>query len=182
MSRIGKKPIDIPNEVKFNIKGQLITVQGPKGELSYNVHSHIKINQQGSQLFLSIDDVNNKQDKALWGTNRQLVANLFIGVTKGYTKQLEVNGVGYRAEVKGNDLILKVGFSHPVNFRIPSGVNIKVEKNVITLESIDKQLLGETAANIRRIKKPEPYKGKGIKYVDEVILRKAGKQVKGAGE
>ena len=182
MSRIGKKPIDIPAGVEFKIEGQIITVKGPKGELSCHVHPHIKIEQQDKQLILSIADINNKQDKALWGTNRQLVANLFTGVTQGYVKQLEINGVGYRAEVKGTDLVLHVGYSHPVEFQIPQGVSVKVEKNIITLESIDKQLLGETAANIRRIRKPEPYKGKGIKYVDEIILRKAGKQVKGAGE
>jgi len=182
MSRIGKKPIIIPAAVEFKIEGQLITVKGPKGELSYRVHPHIKIEQQDQQLFLTIADVNNKQDKALWGTNRQLVANLFSGVTEGYVKQLEINGVGYRAELKGQTLVLQVGYSHPVEFQIPAGVSVKVEKNVITLTSIDKQLLGETAANIRRIKKPEPYKGKGIKYMDEIILRKAGKQVKSAGE
>ncbi len=182
MSRIGKKPIQIPDGVTVTINGQQITAKGPKGELSYTVHPHVKIAQQDQTLVLTIDNSDNKKDRALWGTNRQLVANILIGVSQGYTKQLEINGVGYRAEVKGQVLVLNVGYSHPVEFKLPEGVSAKVEKNLITLESIDKQLLGETAANIRKIRKPEPYKGKGIKYVDEVILRKAGKQVKGGGE
>lgn len=182
MSRIGKKPIQIPDGVTVTINGQQVTAKGPKGELSYTIHPHVKIAQQDQTLVLTIDNPDNKKDRALWGTNRQLVANILIGVSQGYTKQLEINGVGYRAEVKGQVLVLNVGYSHSVEFKLPEGVSAKVEKNLITLESIDKQLLGETAANIRKIRKPEPYKGKGIKYVDEVILRKAGKQVKGGGE
>ncbi len=182
MSRIGKKPVPIPSGVTVAIDGQIVTAKGPKGELSYQVHPHVKVVQQDQQIILTIANPDNKKDKALWGTNRQLIANILTGVSQGYQKQLEINGVGYRAEVKGNILILNVGYSHPVEFKLPEGVAAKVEKNVITLESIDKQLLGETAANIRKVRKPEPYKGKGIKYVDEVILRKAGKQVKGGGE
>lgn len=180
MSRIGKKPIDIPNEVTLAINGQEVKVKGPKGELSYTVHPNVKIEQINKQVILSIDDENNKTNKALWGTNRQMVANLITGVTEGYTKSLEINGVGYKAEVKGDTVILQVGYSHPVEFKLSDGVTAEVQKNVITLSSINKQMVGEAAANIRKIRKPEPYKGKGIKYSDEIILRKAGKQVKTA--
>ncbi len=182
MSRIGKKPIEIPTEVTVKLDGQFITVKGPKGELSYKVHPRVKIEQTDSAIILTIEDIKNKKDKALWGTNRQLVANLITGVSVGFSKQLEINGVGYKWELQGKNLILRVGFSHPVEFEIPENITAKVEKNLLTLESIDKQLIGETAAKIRKIKKPEPYKGKGIKYIDEVIIRKAGKQVKSGGE
>ena len=182
MSRIGKKPIHIPDGVSLKIDDNQVSVSGPKGELSYTVHPRINFSQQDNQLFLTIADINNKKDKALWGTNRQMLANLIIGVTQGFTKDLEIKGVGYKAEVKGDNLVLNVGYSHAVEFKIPQSVTVKVEKNIIKLESIDKQLLGQTAASIRKIRKPEPYKGKGIKYVDEVILRKAGKQVKTGAE
>jgi large subunit ribosomal protein L6 len=182
MSRIGKKPINIPSEVTVNLDGQFVNVKGPKGELHYQVHPHIKITQVDNLLNLTIKDDKNKKDKALWGTNRQLVANLIIGVSKGFVKQLEINGVGYKWELKGDTLILYVGYSHPVEFKIPANITIKIEKNLLTLESIDKHLVGEIAANIRKIRKPEPYKGKGIKYIDEVIIRKAGKQVKSGVE
>jgi len=178
MSRIGKKPIDIPAGVKVKIDGQHITVTGPKGELEHTVHRLVSVTQSDNQIILNIDNIEDKTQKALWGTNRQLVANLLTGVTQGYSKQLEINGVGYKAEVKDDILILLVGFSHPVKVKLPPRVSVKVDKNIITLESIDKQLVGEVAANIRKVRKPEPYKGKGIKYIDEVILRKAGKQVK----
>lgn len=180
MSRIGKKLISLPAGVTVNnIKGK-ITVKGPKGELSHILHPHVKLEQKDNAVVLAIDDLMNKKDKALWGTNRQLINNLVIGVSQGYARQLEINGVGYKAEVKGDTLVLHVGFSHPVNFVLPSGLTAKVEKNLITLESINKELLGETASRIRRVRKPEPYKGKGIKYLEEVIIRKAGKQVKTA--
>ena len=181
MSRIGKKPIDIPAEVTIKLDGQLVSVKGPKGELSYEVHPRVIIEQADNVLNLSIKDTSDKKDKALWGTNRQLVANLITGVTVGFSKQLEINGVGYKWELKGDILVLHVGFSHPVEFKIPTTITASIEKNVITLTSMDKQLLGETAASIRKIRKPEPYKGKGIKYMTEIIIRKAGKQVKTSG-
>ena len=140
--------------------------------------SETKIEQKENKLELTIKNTDDKFDKALWGTNRQMVANLIIGVSQGYSKQLEINGVGYKAELKGNTLVLAVGYSHPINFKLPPNVTVNVEKNIITLQSINKQLLGETAASLRKIRKPEPYKGKGIKYIDEIIVRKAGKQVK----
>lgn len=178
MSRIGKKTITIPSGVNVTLSGQEIKVQGPKGELSYTLHPHVQIAEQTGTLVLSIPDESNQYDQALWGTMRQIVNNLITGVSVGYSKQLEIKGVGYKAEVKGNVLILSVGYSHPVEFPLPTSVKASVEKNIITLESINKEHLGETAANIRKVRKPEPYKGKGIRYVDEVVLRKAGKQVK----
>ncbi|MFH1890410.1 MAG: 50S ribosomal protein L6 [Candidatus Kuenenbacteria bacterium] len=178
MSRIGKKPIKIPVGTTVNIDGQVVTAKGPKGELSYKVHPSVKIGKKDNSLELSISRVEDKKEKELWGTNRQIVNNVIIGVSDGYTRQLEINGVGYKAELKGNILALHVGYSHSIEFELPEGVIARVEKNVITLESIDKQLLGETAARIRKVRKPEPYKGKGIKYMEEVIRRKAGKQVK----
>ncbi len=182
MSRIGKKPIIIPDSVELKLADHLIKVTGPKGELAYQVHPLVNIDLKDKQLILSITDLKDKKQKALWGTNRQRVANLIQGVTEGYSKQLEIKGVGYKAEVTGDALILNVGYSHPVEFKLSTGVTVSVEKNIITLESIDKELLGETAANIRKVRKPEPYKGKGIRYVDEVVLRKAGKQVKTGAE
>jgi large subunit ribosomal protein L6 len=178
MSRIGKKLITLPADVLVSETKGLISVKGPKGQLSFQLHPHVKFAQKDNQLFLSIVDITNKKDKALWGTNRQLVNNMVVGVSQGYVRQLEINGVGYKAEVKGNSLTLYAGFSHPVNFVLPPEVTAKVEKNLITLESINKEVLGETASRLRQVRKPEPYKGKGIKYLEEVIIRKAGKKVK----
>lgn len=180
MSRIGKKPIDIPEKVQATIDGQLIKVKGPKGELEQKIHPSIKIEQKDNQLILSIADANNKRANAFWGLYRSLVNNLVIGVTEGFQKQLEVNGVGYKAGLSGKKLVLNVGYSHPVEFELPEGIEAKVEGNVITISGKDKQQVGEVAANIRKIRKPEPYKGKGIKYADEVIVRKVGKAAKAA--
>lgn len=178
MSRIGKKPINIPAGVTVSVKDNFLQVKGPKGELSYHLHPLVHLTQKENLLHLTIDHKNNQNEKALWGTMRQITANLITGVVNGYKEQLEIKGVGYKAEIKGNTLVLAVGFSHPVEFPLPAGVKGAVDKNIITLESTNKELLGETAANIRKIKKPEPYKGKGIKYLEEIIIRKAGKQVK----
>jgi len=180
MSRIGKKPIEIPQGVTLKIEGQKVSAKGPKGELEYTVHPSVLIEQKENELMLNIKDVEDKNQRELWGTNRQMVNNIIQGVNEGYSRQLEINGVGYKAELKGTTLVLHVGYSHPVEFELPEGASCKVEKNVITIEGIDKQLVGETAARIRKVRKPEPYKGKGIKYMEEVIRRKAGKQVKGA--
>ncbi|HOY11300.1 MAG TPA: 50S ribosomal protein L6 [Candidatus Paceibacterota bacterium] len=178
MSRIGKKPITIPAGVTVTISGHDLKAKGPKGELTYSVHPRLQIEQKDNELILNIADKTNLTDRALWGTMRQTVANTITGVSTGYRQQLEIKGVGYKAEVKGQMLILAVGYSHPVEFKLPAGITGSVEKNIITLEGINKEVLGETAANIRKIRKPEPYKGKGIRYIDEVVLRKAGKQVK----
>lgn len=172
----------IPDDVTVKIEGELVIVKGPKGELKENKHPSVSIKQTDNQLEFSVKNPLDKKEGALWGTNRSIVANMVLGVTNGFEKQLEINGVGYKAALKGNDLILNVGYSHEVKYEVPEEVSVTVEKNIITISGIDKQAVGEVAAQIRKIKKPEPYKGKGIKYVDEVIRRKAGKALKGAGE
>ncbi len=182
MSRVGKKPIIIPTGVEVKIASAnghfSVSVKGPKGNLQVDLPREVSVAEQDKQLVFSVKNQENKDEKALWGLARNLVNNAVLGVTGGYVKNLEINGVGFKAAVQGKNLVLNVGFSHPVNFPIPEGINITVEKNQISISGIDKQLVGQTAAEIRHIKKPEPYKGKGIKYADEVIRRKAGKVVK----
>lgn len=181
MSRIGKLPIPIPDGVTVAIDGRAVSVKGPKGQLALTLHEHVTVQQADHQATVTVQQPDVQSDRALWGLTRMLVANMITGVTKGYEKKLEINGVGFKAQVSGQQLILNLGFSHPVEFPIAPGITMTVEKNVITVAGIDKQLVGETAAKIRSLKKPEPYKGKGIKYIDEVIRRKAGKVVKAAG-
>jgi len=181
MSRIGKKPILIPEKVDVKISNGLVVVNGPKGELKRNVNSLIKIEIKDKEIVLNIKNEDDKLEKSLWGTERQLINNMIVGVNEGFSKKLEINGVGYRAATSGKSLTLSVGYSHPVEFKIPEGIDVSVEKNLITVSGIDKQQVGEISAQIRKIRKPEPYKGKGIKYVDEVIIRKAGKQAKSVG-
>jgi len=181
MSRIGKKPIIIPAGVTVKVAGQQVDVSGPKGSLVGHVHTQVAIKQEGQTLLLTVPEPDNNSQRSLWGLSRTLVNNMVVGVTEGYKKQLEINGIGFKAAVQGKDLLLNVGFSHPVVYKAPDGINIAVEKNVISISGIDKQLVGQSAAEIRAIKKPEPYKGKGIKYSDEVIRRKPGKVVKAAG-
>ena len=174
MSRIGRKAIEIPKGVTLDIKGDTISAKGPKGSLSLRRHKDIDVKQEGSELVF----VRNSEDKpvrAAHGLMRALTANLITGVTTGFTRQLEINGVGYRAEVKGTSVVLTLGFSHPIEFKLPEGVTAKVDKNILILSSIDKQVLGAAAAKIRSFRPPEPYKGKGVKYAEETILRKAGK-------
>lgn len=181
MSRIGKLPIPIPAGVTVNVTGQTVAVKGPKGELSQTLHERVTAVVDGQTLRVDVRQPDNQSDRALWGLSRVLLANMVIGVTQGFQKQLEINGVGFRAQASGQTLTLNLGFSHPVTFVVPEGVTAKVEKNVITISGSNKQMVGETAAKIRSLKKPEPYKGKGIKYSDEVIRRKAGKVVKATG-
>lgn len=176
MSRIGKKEIKIPEGVEIKIADNLFTAKGPKGELSLQLHPKIKLAKEENSLRVSVENPEIKREKSLWGTFGKLVYNVVFGVSKGYEKQLELKGVGYRASLSQNKLVLNVGFSHPVEFILPSGIEAKIEKNTIIISGIDKQLVGETAARIRRIRKPEPYKGTGIKYVDEIIRKKAGKK------
>lgn len=178
MSRIGKKPIDIPAGVTVEINGQKVSVKGPKGNLEQIIHDATKAEMVDNQVVVKITNEDNVKEKALWGLTRSLLANLVTGVTVGFSKTLEINGVGFKAAVNGQNLVLNLGFSHPVNFPIPTGIAISVEKNVISIAGIDRQRVGQIAAEIRALKKPEPYKGKGIKYSDEVIRRKAGKVVK----
>lgn len=178
MSRIGKKPIIVPTGVTVQIEGQKVNVKGQKGELSFNFHRLVNFEKHDGIVKVSVKKTEDKKSRELWGLSRVLLSNMIEGVTKGFQKKLEINGVGYRAAVAGQKLNLELGFSHPVEFMLPKGIEAKVEKNIITISGIDKQLVGETAARIRALRKPEPYKGKGIKYVDEVIRRKAGKVVK----
>jgi large subunit ribosomal protein L6 len=175
MSRIGKKPIIIPSGVIVTINNKHLAIKGPKGELSIDIHPKATVVNEDNHLVVSVEDGEDKAQKSLWGTMRKLIANIIEGVTKGFEKKLEINGVGYKMAVSGNKLLINVGFSHAVNFELPAGISAELEKNVLTVKGIDKQKVGEMAAQIRRIKKPEPYKGKGIKYTAEKLLRKAGK-------
>lgn len=179
MSRIGKKPIEIPTGVEVKISEEEIRVKGPLGELSENIHPLIKVEQKDSQIILTPQDENDGKQKALWGLMGSLISNMVIGVTEGFSKKLEIVGVGYKAEAKGKDIIiLNLGFSHPIEFKLPEGITAEVEKNSIVIKGADKQSVGQVAANIRKFRKPEPYKGKGIKYEGEIIRRKAGKAAK----
>lgn len=167
----------IPAGVTATVSDKKVSVKGPKGNLELDLPIGVFVKQEGSEIIVS-PDTTNDQSPAMWGLVRTLIQNLITGVTAGFEKKLEINGVGFKAAMQGTNLVLNVGFSHQVNFAVPKGIEIKVEKNVISVSGIDKYLVGQTAANIRKIKKPEPYKGKGIKYSDEVIIRKEGKTVK----
>ena len=175
MSRIGKKPVIIPANVTVNVaEGNVVTVKGPKGELTNTFHADMIINVEGNVLTVSrpTDEANHR---ALHGLTRTLISNMVEGVEKGFSKQLEVNGVGYRAEKKGNQLVMRLGFSHEVIMEEIPGITVEVNGNKITVSGIDKQVVGQFAAEVRGKRPPEPYKGKGIKYTTEVIRRKVGK-------
>jgi len=175
MSRIGKKPIQIPEKVEVSIKDDVLTAKGPKGSLSRTLHPAIIVNIDNGILIVSVSSDSHKEF-AIQGLFRSLIANMIVGVEKGYERTLLLTGIGYRAEIKGNSIVLNVGYSNPVNFELPQGISASVDKNTrIVLSGIDKEVLGETAARIRRIRPPEPYKGKGIMYSDERIIKKAGK-------
>lgn len=178
MSRIGKMPVAVPQGVEVHLDGSRITVKGPKGELARVLHPHVTVKQENNELTITVASPEDKGDRALWGLFRSLIANMVEGVTKGFEKKLEVIGIGYKVAGSGAKITLDVGFSHEVPIDLPKGVTATVEKNLITLVSADKELLGESAARIRSIRPPEPYKGKGIKYVDEHVIRKAGKAAK----
>ena len=182
MSRIGKLPISLPAGTSARMDGEFLAVKGPKGELREKIHPLALVELSEQEIKVSVAKPEVKKERALWGLFRTLINNMVVGVNQGYEKKLEINGVGYRAAVAGSKLTLNVGYSHPVEFDLPEGVTAQVTANVITLNSIDKYLLGETAAQIRKIRKPEPYKGKGIKYSDEVIRRKAGKTAAKGGK
>lgn len=175
MSRLGKAPIELPAGTQAKIENGFVMVKGPKGELKEKITENVKLEISDKEVKVTVAHPDEKGDRSLWGMFRGLVNNMVIGVNKGFEKKLEINGVGYRASVSGSKLVINAGYSHPVNFELPAGVAAKVEGNVITLTGIDKYRIGETAAQIRRIRQPEPYKGKGIKYSDEVVRRKAGK-------
>lgn len=178
MSRIAKRPIPIPSGVTVTVQDQRVTVNGPKGELKLALHPFVDVQTASDTVRVSVKQPENVKHKAMWGTFYSLIRGMIEGVTNGYHKQLRIHGVGFDWTVSGQTITLKLGFSHPVVFPLPQGISatIEKEKNVLTIAGIDKQLVGEITANIRRLKEPEPYKGKGIAYVDEVIRRKAGKQ------
>ena len=174
MSRVGKQPVTIPAGIEVSVDGTEIVAKKGNLEKRLETHGRVNVEVEGNEVkFSRVDDT--KQSSAFWGTYRALLNNILIGLDKGFSKSLEINGVGYRAAVNGKVLELQLGFSHPVNFEIPEGIDIKVEKNIITISGTDKQQVGQVAAVIRGFRPPEPYKGKGVKYTDEVIIRKAGK-------
>jgi large subunit ribosomal protein L6 len=181
MSRIGKKIIPIPAGVTIALVGSELTVKGPKGTLTYTLVPEVTVVVEDSMLRVELLKPDAKGVAALWGLTRALINNMVTGVTAGFSKSLEINGVGFKVAQQGRKLVLNVGFSHPVEFALPEGVDASVEKNIITVTGRDRQLVGQVAAEIRAIKKPEPYKGKGIRYTDEVIRRKLGKVMKSAG-
>ena len=178
MSKIGKKLIEIPKDVTVGIEDKIIKVKGPKGELQFEIPRELKVITEDSRLSV-VPVVNSKKTPALWGTIRAVIANMISGVTNGFEKKLEIEGIGFKAQIQGNDLVLNLGYSHQIVFKLPDGIKVGVLKNTITISGISKELVGQTAANIRALKKPEPYKGKGIHYAGEVIRRKAGKKVAG---
>ncbi len=178
MSRIGRLPIDIPGGVTVNLDGQNVTVKGPKGELSLVVSNPIRVSIEDNQVVVTRPD-DERNSRSLHGLTRTLIANQIIGVTQGYEKGLEVVGTGYRVAAKGASLEFALGYSHSITVDPPAGITFEVEgNNKLTVKGIDKQAVGEVAANIRKLRKPEPYKGKGVRYAGEVVRRKAGKSGK----
>ncbi|MGI9514705.1 MAG: 50S ribosomal protein L6 [Anderseniella sp.] len=176
MSRIGKKPISVPSGVTVTLEGQTVKVKGPKGELQAQLVDLVSVKQENDEIIVAPAD-QTKAARSAWGLSRTLVANLIIGVTDGFTKALEINGVGYRAALQGQGLQLNLGYSHDVVYAVPDGIDIKVPKPTeIVVSGIDKQRVGQVAAEIRAWRPPEPYKGKGVKYADETIFRKEGKK------
>ena len=178
MSRIGKQPVQIPDGVQVSIKDNIIEVSGPKGKLDKNLVPGVDVEVKGKEILVSVKNPDDKKQRSKWGLQRSLINNMVIGITDGFSKQLEINGVGYKAVLQGKKLVLNVGYSHSVDYNLPEGIDINVEKNIISISGIDNQLVGQVAAEIRSIKKPEPYKGKGIKYVDEIVRKKPGKVAK----
>ena len=175
MSRVGKKPINVPEGVEVQFKEGILTVRGPKGELQRPIHRRVKVQIDDARISLSISD-DSKKSRSLFGLFRTLIDNMVVGVTTGFQRTLEISGVGYRVELSGSNLVLNLGYSNPITYAIPKGVTAQLDqKNKIVLSGIDKELVGATAAKLRDLRAPEPYKGKGVKYLEERIKRKAGK-------
>lgn len=174
MSRLGKRPIPIPKDVEVKLDGDFLIVKGPKGELKRRVHPKVQVDIDGGRISVSVAE-KSRETRSLHGLFAVLINNMVTGVTDGFERVLEIAGVGYRAEVKGRSAVLNLGYSHPTTFELPEGVDANIEKSKIILRGVDKELLGMTAAKIRALRRPEPYKGKGIKYAEEMIRRKAGK-------
>ena len=182
MSRIGKLPIEVPSGVTVEITGNTIKVKGSKGELPREIHSLVEVKQEGNELLITRKD-DTKESRSLHGLFRSLIANMVEGVSKGFEKRMEVIGVGYRFQPSGSKITLNLGFSHPIDFKAPDGITFEADeenKQIIIVKGIDKETVGEVAAKVRSYRPPEPYKGKGIRYVDEYVARKAGKAA-GAG-
>jgi len=174
MSRIGKQPVIIPDGVEVKLDGNVLHFKKGNAQKELDTKGFVNVKVEGNEIVFAPKS-DNRQDRAFWGTFRSLANNIIIGITQGYKKELEINGVGYKAAVKGNSLELHLGFSHPINYEFPKDIKIAVEKNIISVSGDDKQVVGQVAAEIRSFRPPEPYKGKGVKYVDEHIIRKAGK-------
>ena len=174
MSRLGKRPISIPKDVEVKLEGDLLRVKGPKGELRRRVHPKVQVDMDGDKISVLVAD-GSRESRSLHGLFAVLINNMVTGVTKGFERVLEISGVGYRAVVNGRTAVFNLGYSRPIDFELPDGVDAKIEKSKIILTGIDKELLGMTASKIRNLRRPEPYKGKGIKYAEEMIRRKAGK-------
>lgn len=175
MSRIGKKPIEIPEGVQVKIEGQKVTISGPKGEFLREVLPEIKVEIREGKVFLS-PQIEIKKTKAFWGLERALLQNMVTGVIEGFEKKLEIRGIGYRAKVEGEDLVLEVGFTHSVKIKTPKNIHFSVQGSIITVSGIDKEKVGQIAAKIRKVRPPDPYKGKGIRYLGEEIKLKPGKR------
>ena len=175
MSRIGKKPILIPQGVDVKVDGRKVTVKGSKGEISREFRPELEIDSKDNKITVAVKE-QTKEARSLWGLTRAILYNMVKGASEGYEKKLEIEGVGFKANIEGDSLVLGLGFSHPVKIKTPAGIKFSVEKNTITVSGIDKELVGQTAAEIRRVKPPEPYKGKGIRYSGEHIRRKLGKK------
>jgi large subunit ribosomal protein L6 len=181
MSRIGKKPVNIPAGVTVEVSGEEVKIKGAKGELSRRFGSKVTIVREENALKVSPAE-GSKAARAMWGTVRMHLANMVQGVCAGFEKQLQIEGIGYRAAAEGKDLVLGIGFTHPVKIAAPAGIAFKVEKNIVTVSGCDKETVGKIAAQVRRVRPPEPYKGKGIRYVGENVRRKAGKKAAGASK
>jgi len=175
MSRVGKKPIQIPDKTEIAYQDRLLTVKGGKGSLTRSIHPAVDLKIESGIMNVTLVK-DGRSSRAFQGLTRSLVANMIKGVTTGFERTLEINGIGYRAEIKGSSIVFSLGYSHPISFDLPEGISASMEKNtLIKLSGIDKELLGHTAAAIRQLRPPEPYKGKGIKYTEEIIRKKAGK-------
>lgn len=179
MSRIGKRPIPILDKVQVTVAERDVSVKGPKGELSYTFPEGLALKREEKELLLVPEEGYENSVSAFWGLARTLISNMVMGVTEGFSKRLEFNGVGYKASVSGNTLQLNLGYSHPIHYQCPAGIQVKVQKNIIEFSGCDKSLVGFVAAQVRSFRPPEPYKGKGIKYENERIIRKAGKSGSG---
>lgn len=178
MSRIGKQIINIPNGLEVAKQGSKLVFKTDKMQKELETHDRVEIQIKDKTLSFGLKNPQDLRSKAFWGTYRALANNIVVGLSSGFTKQLEINGVGYKATIKGNVLELALGFSHPINYDIPKGIEMSLDKNILTIKGADKQQVGQIASEIRGFRPPEPYKGKGVKYADEVILRKAGKTAK----